>query len=230
MRRAAPRSPQSLTSLVDILFILVFAALVQRAGMMQRPRAEVAEEPGPLLQHGVRGAAVLPVPPAPAASEALRQAAVASLASELQTRPAVIARVSRRGVLAAIELPPRAGAGAEQVDVELPLIEPVSDPDVAIGYVGDRDASRRICEVVAARLPAGASVAGKLVVIAVDAPLAELTVALVSGLRRDVEQCLTERRAAAVLLDPAAMASLRERAATSPPFSVPTNPSAGGTR
>lgn len=226
MRRAAPLAPQSLTSLVDILFILVFAALVQRAGSMQRER-EAAEASEPVvLASGVQGAAVLHVPPAPPASEELRQAAIASLASELQARPAIIARVSRRGVLSAVELPPAAGKAAELVTVELPLVEPVSDPDVAIGYVGERDGSRRICEVVAAKVGGAAALAGKLVVIAVDAPLAELTVALVSGLRRDVEQCLTAHRAAAVLLDPAASASVRERAAPAPP----ANPNPGGSR
>lgn len=96
MRRAVPLAPQSLTSLVDILFILVFAALVQRAGSMQRER-EAAEAREPVvLASGVQGAAVLNVPPAPPASEELRQAAIASLASELQARPAIIARVSRR--------------------------------------------------------------------------------------------------------------------------------------
>lgn len=226
MRRAVPLAPQSLTSLVDILFILVFAALVQRAGSMQRER-EAAEAREPVvLASGVQGAAVLNVPPAPPASEELRQAAIASLASELQARPAIIARVSRRGVISAVELPPAVGKAAELVTVELPLVEPVSDPDVAIGYVGERDGSRRICEVVAAKVGGAAALAGKLVVIAVDAPLAELTVALVSGLRRDVEQCLTVHRAAAVLLDPAASASVRARAAPAPP----TNPNPGGSR
>lgn len=208
-RRRAPLAPASLTSLVDVLFILVFAALVQRAAPSSKAAAEAAaEEPGARIV-----AAVPPAPPAPV--ERLRQAAISTLASELQQRPAVVVRVSRRGVLTALE-----GTAGQVVPVELPLIEPVSDPDIAIGYVGEREASRRICAVVAAQLHALATVgasgaaagpfslSGALVVIAVDAPLAELTVALVSGLRRDVGQCLTVQGAAAVLLDPAATEKL----------------------
>jgi hypothetical protein len=210
MRRAAPLAPSSLTSLVDVLFILVFAALVQRAATVERkPEAEV--EPA---EPAVAAASAWRPPPQ---TEALRQAAISTLANELQQRPALIARVSRRGVLISLEIP---AEGRAVIPVELPLIEPVSDPDVAIGYVGARDASRRICAVAAAQLAAAgaptATLEGMLVVIAVDAPLAELTVALVNGLRRDVEHCLSAHRAAAVLLDPEATAKLAPSEAKEP--------------
>jgi hypothetical protein len=207
VRRAAPLAPSSLTSLVDVLFILVFAALVQRAATVERQPEAKGKPDEPAV-------AVAPAWQPPPQVEALRQAAISTLASELQQRPAIIARVSGRGVLRALEIPQE---GQAVILVELPLIEPVSDPDVGIGYVGERETSRRICAVAAARVgaarPASAAGAasaleGMLVVISVDAPLAELTVALVTGLRRDVEHCLSAHRAAAVLLDPEATAKL----------------------
>lgn len=212
MRRQAPLAPSSLTSLVDILFVLVFAALVQRAAVGKVDEVAAAEAAVAVT----RAPAWQPPPQV----EELRQAAIATVASELQGRPAIIARVSRLGVLTALE-----GTAGPGLPVEVPLLEPVSDPDVALGYIGERDSSRRICSVVAARLgelqarQAEAEAAAKpsagppslarmLVVISVDAPMAELTVALAGGLRRDVEHCLSAHRAAAVLLDAAAMSTI----------------------
>lgn len=213
MRRHAPLAPSSFTSLVDILFVLVFAALVQRA-------ATGKIEEVPKADASVTDAAPAWLPPPQV--EALRQAAISTVASELQQRPAIIARVSRLGVLTALEA--TTGPG---LPVELPLLEPVSDPDIALGYVGERDGSRRICAVIAAKMPelralqalqaAGSaekvsagppSLARMLVVISVDAPMAELTVALAGGLRRDVEHCLSAHQAAAVLLDAAAISTI----------------------
>ncbi len=227
-RRKAPLAPSSLTSLVDVLFILVFAALVQRASAAK----EATAEDGDAAEVTVTGAAVGAKGPGgqgaavAAQREALRQAAISTLAAELEERPAIIARVARSGVLTKLEAPGLGGAegGDGGLTVELPLIEPVSDPDVAVGYVGDRDPAKRICAVIAARLGAagGGASAGStptlersLVVIAVDAPVSELMVALVGGLRRDVAHCLSAHRTAAVLLDAAAVARLSTSTRTS---------------
>jgi hypothetical protein len=220
-KRKAPLAPSSLTSLVDVLFILVFAALVQRASAAtgaQVPDEDVATK---VKATGAAvGAPVAQAAPRPAHSEALRRAAISTLATELEERPAIIARVAKSGVLTKLEAPGLAsadaaagaggGSGEGGLVLELPLVEPVSDPDVAIGYVGDRDASKRLCAVIASRLAAAGSAVAlerSLVVIAVDTPVRELTVALVGGLRRDVADCLAVHRAAAVLLDPTATAA-----------------------
>jgi hypothetical protein len=217
-KRKAPLAPSSLTSLVDVLFILVFAALVQRASAATGAQLDGAPE---VKATGAAvGAPVAQAAPRPAHSEALRRAAISTLATELEERPAIIARVAKSGVLTKLEAPGLAsadaaagaggGSGEGGLVLELPLVEPVSDPDVAIGYVGDRDASKRLCAVIASRLAAAGSAVAlerSLVVIAVDTPVRELTVALVGGLRRDVADCLAVHRAAAVLLDPTATAA-----------------------
>ncbi len=232
-RRKAPLAPSSLTSLVDVLFILVFAALVQRSSVATGAQregdqaaaagAEIAteeREPEPVAAPRWRP---------PPQVEALRQAAISQFAASLQERPAIIARVSARGVLTSIEVASggvadaltagagaagstsRGGDGRRALAMELPLLEPVEDADIGVGYVGDRDERQRLCAVIAARLSGTTGTAGPyslaraLVVIAAEAPLADLMVALVSGLRRDVTHCLIAHQAAAVLLDPAAM-------------------------
>jgi hypothetical protein len=233
VRRRGQLAPASLTSLVDVLFILVFAALVQRAGAAAIEPIEPAR-PAFSASTAERRSPWMPPPQV----EQLRRAAIARITEQLQDQPAIIARVSARGVLTSIEMASaglaQTGAGAtaepsgegalvdrrrESVAMELPLIERVDDPDVAIAYVGDRDARQRLCAVVAGRM---GSLANALVVIAVDAPLTELMISLVSGLRRDVEDCLTAHRAAAVLLDSSSWSAM-------PPASSATlpNPSEG---
>lgn len=236
-KRRAPLAPSSLTSLVDVLFILVFAALVQRASAVAGAQGD--EAPEVAVTGAAVGAKAVQAPARPAQSEALRKAAISTLAAELETRPAILARVTRSGVLRKLEAPglsgasggggsdrDRGGGGAVAMPppgerggagegpglvMGLPLVEPVADPDVAVGYIGDRDASQRLCSVIAAQLrTAGSALAldRALVVIAVDAPVSELMVALVGGLRRDVAHCLSAHRTAAVLLDAAAVAEL----------------------
>jgi hypothetical protein len=97
----------------------------------------------------------------------------------------------------------RAGARAESVRVQVPLLERVPDPDVALAYLGDRSTDARVCTIARGYLRAHA-VTGMIVVIAPEAPVAELPVALVRGLRADQERCLAEHGALAVLADPAA--------------------------
>lgn len=208
MKRRAPLAPQSLTSLVDVLFILVFAALVQRAAAP----AHAPASPSPAVP-----APPTWTPPRPLAE--LRAAAEAELASSLHEQPVIVARISARGVLTSLEVAPGASgalaglvapatgaapgvAAAQRIALELALIERVPDPDIAVAYLGARDPAHRICNAAAARL---GSLARSLVIFSVDAPLSELMLALAAGLRRDVDHCLTEHRAAAVLLDSAAL-------------------------
>lgn len=239
MKRRAVLAPQSLTSLVDVLFILVFAALVQRAAAS----APAPESPSP--------AATAPptwVPPRPLAE--LRAAAEAELASSLREQPVIVARISARGVLTSLEVAPGASgalaglvapgaapsagaapgvAAAQRIALELALIERVADPDIAVAYLGARDPAHRICNAAAARL---GSLARSLVIFSVDAPLSELMLALAAGLRRDVDHCLIEHRAAAVLLDSAALPAADAPAGAAAPLGAggSTPGDAGDTR
>lgn len=184
MRRSRIRPPD-LTSLFDVLFILVFVSLVN-AGLNQQKVAEA---------EAAKAAPVEPEPPRPPPSDAaLHDLALAALGE----RPALIVRVSKAGVLTSVE------TDGKVIAMDVPLIEHVPDPDVAIAYLGDRSSELRLCKQAALHLGA-ADLAAYLVIVTPERPLAELTVALVAGLRRDADRCLGEQRAVAVLVDPAAM-------------------------
>lgn len=197
MRRRQIPQPSSLITLVDVLFVLTFAALVQAAAARDKAAAaeDAAAEPTP--------------PPAPApdagvapvvAAEltALRARALADLAADLEGRPAVVARVSKDGVLTTLELADR------RIELGVPLLERVPEPDIVVAYLGDRSADLRICRIAVLRLGV-TDLSEHLIVISPDVPLADLTVALVAGLRRDAERCLAEQGGAAVVVDPAAL-------------------------
>lgn len=197
MRRRRPAVQYApLTSLLDVLFIIVFAALVQASAVRRAPADD--------------GATARPAPPAaaatiPAEAAELHRRAVATLEADLRDRRPVIARIAADGTLRAIE------ADGEVVALGLPLVERDPDPDVALRYLGDRSAELRLCALVALRL-GRADLGDALVVIAPDAPLAELTVALVGGLRRDVERCAADRHGLAVIVEPAVAAAAGDAA------------------
>jgi hypothetical protein len=179
-RRPAPAP--NLTSLLDVLFILIFATLVQLAG--RREVTEAAAAPP-----------VTPAPPQPPAEVvALRARAVA----ELSGRPTLIARIRADGTLTRLE------SEAKSVDLDVPLLEHVPDPDVAVAYLGDRSADQRLCRIAALHLGL-ADLAGYLVVFSADVPLAELPHALFDGLHHDADRCLVEQHGVAVVVDRASV-------------------------
>ncbi len=184
MRRARRhvRNPPDLTSLFDVLFIVIFAVLIRGAAMQQA--AAKAAEPKP------------PPPPAPPQpASALRIQALAQLDAELATRPTVIARVTRAGQLVGIE------TADKKQSIDLPLLEHSPDPDIAVAYLGDRSAELRICRQLALQL-ARPDLADHLVIIAPDSRGSDLPHALYTGLRRDVDRCQADQRALAVIVEP----------------------------
>ena len=176
--------PPDLTSLFDVLFLFVFVSLVN-AGISRRA-----------VDDALAKAATPPAPTPPVRMDlvGLRDRAVGLLAS----RTEVVARVSRDGSLVKLALADRT------IAIGAPLVERVADPDIGVAYLGERNADLHVCRVIARALGA-ADLRDDLVIIAPDAALAELTVALASGLRRDADRCLIEDRGVAVILDPAAM-------------------------
>jgi len=176
-RRRAVRPPD-LTSLFDVLFLFVFVSLVN-AGVshQQVERAEAAV------------AAARPAPPRGDLA-GLRDRAMAQIA----TRAEVVARVRKDGVLTRVELADRA------IAVDAPLVERVADPDVGERYLGEHGASARVCAVIAHAIGAN-DLGDYLVIIAPDAAQAELTVALATGLARDVQRCAADLHGVAVIVE-----------------------------
>lgn len=185
-RRNKPEG--SLTSLLDVLFIIVFASLVQSTarGEERVVEAEKAVAPGPPE----------PVAPAPAAElVSLRKAAVAATTKHMESAPLVAVRIGPDGTLVDVEW------AGEKRALGLPLLERVPDPDVAVAYLGDRAPALRVCGVVAHELRV-ADLVGHVVVISPSVALGEMSVALVAGLRRDVVRCQNEQQAMAVIVEP----------------------------
>jgi len=180
-RRARRQPPPDLTSLFDVLFIVIFAALIRAAAAQS-----AAARPAP------------PVPPAPPVKldpASLHARALADLDAELAARPAVVVRISAAGTITALEQ----ARGVTPLDV--PLLEHSPDPDVAVAYLGDRSAELRVCKIVALHLGVP-DLAKVLVIIAPAQRLADLQHALFDGLHRDLDRCITEQKGLAAIVDP----------------------------
>jgi hypothetical protein len=189
-RRRQP--PPDLTSLFDVLFIVIFAALIRAAAVQQAAATPTPTPPNPSA------------PPVKLEVAQLHERAVAVVNNNIATRPTVIVRISAAGIVTAIETATKEAtnlvAGKSEV-LDSPLLEHSPDPDIALAYLGDRAAELRICRIVAVHL-ALPDLAEHLVILAPEKPLADLPHALVEGLRRDVERCLDDQQGLAVIVDP----------------------------
>ncbi|CAN5899156.1 hypothetical protein BH11MYX3_BH11MYX3_01120 [soil metagenome] len=187
-RRHAYRRPD-LTSLFDVLFIIIFASLIRAAAAEKAVADALAPPPVPAL----------PVRPAtPPDIAALRTRALADLDQQLATRTPLVIRISANGIVEAIE------ADGKRIALDVPLLEHSPDPDVAIAYLGDRSAELRLCRVALVHL-AVTELASYLVIVAPAVPLADLPHALHEGLHRDLDRCFAEQRGLATIVDPAAL-------------------------
>jgi hypothetical protein len=183
------RRPPDLTSLFDVLFIVVFVALIRAAAAQQALAAATAVPPRP----------VVPVPPPPPPDvAALRTRALASIQADLAGRTPLVIRISATGTVEALE------AGGKRTPLDVPLLEHSPDPDTLVAYLGDRSAELRVCRVAAVHL-AVADLARHLVIIAPARPLADLPHALFEGLHRDLDRCLAEQHGLATIVDPSAI-------------------------
>jgi hypothetical protein len=181
--RRHARMPPDLTSLFDVLFIVVFAALI-RAAAVEQAAAHPPQAPAPVV---------------PPAATALRQRALADLSADLAGRTPLVVRITKDARIDALEV------GDKRIAVDVPLLEQSRDPDVGVTYLGDRGADLRVCKIAAVRLGAS-ELSHYLVIIAPALPLADLRHALFEGLHRDLDRCLTEQHGLAALIDPAALA------------------------
>lgn len=197
MRRRPVAQYAPLTSLLDVLFILVFASLIYSANLEASQKKTDARPPAE-----AKPAAVALTPGRAAIDpERLRKVAVAEILAGLESKQAVVARVGADGRLRQLER--RRDDRPLVTPVELPLVEAVPDPDVEFVYLGERSPDLRLCSLVRLQLGA-ADLSGTLVIVALDQPLEQLSLALARGLQRDVDRCTGDQRGVAVLLDPRA--------------------------
>jgi hypothetical protein len=189
-RRARARNRPDLSSLFDVMFIVVFVALIRAASAQQEAAHAAAPPPPPPPPPP----AVKIVPPTvPVDVAALRTQALAHLDANLAARTPLVLRVTGEGKLVSI-----VAGGAAPIAVDVALLAPDPDPDIAVRYVGDRSSELRLCRIAAVHL-AVPDLAAHLVIVALDRPLAALDHVLFAGLHRDLDRCLVEQKALASL-------------------------------
>lgn len=176
------RRPPDLTSLFDVLFIVVFAALIRAAAVENA----AARPPAP-------GDATAPALPPPVA--AVRQRALADLTAGLSARDPLVVRITRDGAIDAIEVDGR------RIALVVPLLVRDPDPSVVVGYAGDRSPALRVCQIAAQQLGAP-DLARYLVIMVPAAALDDLPEALYQGLHRDLARCRFDQHAEVALVDP----------------------------
>jgi hypothetical protein len=194
------RRPPDLTSLFDVLFIVVFAALI-RAAAVENAAAHPPAPPGPSA------------PAPPPAVAVLHQRALVAIDADLAARAPLVVRITAAGVVEALE------TGAVRSVLDTPLLEPSADADKTIAYLGDRSRELQICRIAAVHLGA-TDLSRYLVIIAPASPVEDLPHALFQGLYRDVDRCLSEQRGIAVVIPPDRLPAAlppSQRAAPAPP-------------
>jgi hypothetical protein len=182
------RRPPDLTSLFDVLFIVVFVALI-RAAAAEQVVAEAAKEKPPETPPAPAK------PPAPLEVSALQKQALKNVAAELAGRTPLVIRIDDKGVITRLE------AGDKQLALDVPLLVPDPDPTIRVAYQGDRSAQLRACRVAALQLGLQ-DLSTHLVIFAPARVRDDLPHALVSGLDRDLSRCLADQKAIATLVEP----------------------------
>jgi hypothetical protein len=178
------RRPPDLTSLFDVLFIVVFVALI-RAAAAQQASAQVPKPPD-----------IPKIPPPEVA--VLRAHALDTLKSELDNRSPLVIRISETGTISGLE------TADKKLELDVPLLEHSPDPDQRISYLGDRSAELRLCRIAAVHLEL-ADLSKHLVIVSPVQTARAIQHTLSEGLRRDLTRCLIEQHGIATIVDPAAL-------------------------
>lgn len=209
-RRHVPKY-SSLTSLLDVLFILMFASLAQAAALVKRAQeqpptdkrspadsahskagtqdagAGTAPDAG-VSDGGVAAPSVAVDAGAMAGTpkQKFYDQAIAVLMKSVQQRRAVYVNVSKQGVLKSLEY--LDGIYPKHVELGTPLTRRVADKDFEWVYNGDSDKRAQICTIVREQL-ATDTLEHELIIITPAVPLDELTNVLKEGMRRDQRRC-----------------------------------------
>lgn len=220
MRRRRRQHAAELTPLIDVLFIVLFAALIQaRVAMERAPAARTPIDAAPTdaapADAGPTDAAPADAGPSDAGSrDAAPDAQSAHLARALAVagevaraakhRDVFIVELDRDGVITAMS---RWRDGQElrrdlMRERLLRSVLPV-ESGLEVVYRSAADPSLRICPLVRARFaPDAPDLAQALVLVVVDAPRAELPLALDHALEAYVRDCFGQAGGVAILFDP----------------------------
>jgi hypothetical protein len=191
-----------LTSLLDVLFILVFAALIHSAAA--GPRGAVPQD-AVQMDAGAIAELDAGIDAAPVDRSELRAFAIARLQSQVEDRNHIVVRVGRAQTGEwRITLEKDA-----QENVDLPLLVSVDDPEIGLVYAGDADPARSLCAQISAAMELE-RLDDYIVIVASSVNTADLPVALIRGLATESERCARERGGMLVLLSPEDMLQGKE--------------------
>lgn len=184
-RRNVLRHSQ-LTSLVDVLFILLFASLVQQRRAAEASTADTtAPEPATVTDTVDAGAPDATPPPADP------HASARAVADQLETDTVVLVALDDAGTVTSIE------RGGHRQAADLPLLRATVDHRVVVYAAADNPALR-LCRVVADAL--GGDIRGALILVSTYRELRGLPYALVRGLRADTARCIDDAGAYALVV------------------------------
>lgn len=191
MRRRGIRYP-ALTSLLDVLFLLLFAALVQSAALVEDagagPQSEAVAVADPVvIDAGPADAG--PIDAAVADDRPIVDRALVRAQRALRHKTPIVVRLGQNTVTG-VERVDLSGQ-VERIPFLVDLLEPSTDPDVVIEYRGHADPQRRICNLVPQAFP-DLAMQDALVIIAPPVAIDSLPVALVKGMMADVRHCAAQ--------------------------------------
>jgi hypothetical protein len=224
MRRRRRRNRAAeLTPLIDVLFILLFASLLQARTVVERdatPAGIVAQDAGPdasvdaAMQDAGADARVQDASAYDAAdasvdagpSEHLVQSReiAARLASAVENRDVFVVEVDGEGHVTAMARWQQ-GEEVRRDRVRYRLVRPVlpGESDQELVYLGSADAAARVCPLVRESFDRAADDQDPfLVLVLLEVPLVELPLALYRGLTADMRACFADAAGVGILLQP----------------------------
>lgn len=209
MRRRRRKRSSELTSLIDVLFILLFASLVQARQTIEHEPADTLVVDAGLPDAGPpdAGPPDAGLPDAGLAEDTHRERArrvSAGMASAVQGTEAFVVEVTATGYVVEIARW-HDGARTDRKFMQHRLLDVPPNHSIEHPvYLGANQPWQRLCSLVLASLPEPQpDLGGAVVFIAVDAPLGDLSLALWEGLKRDAGLCRQDAGGIAILLDPA---------------------------
>ncbi len=192
--RRRVRSAPDLTSLLDVVFIIAFVALIRAAGAHETTPA-VASVPAPAPTPAPKPKPKPTPKPKPRAADELRTRALRIVDKSVRDKTPLVVRIAASGTIVGLEV------GKDHRKLDVPLLERSSDPDAVLAYLGDRSKELHVCRVAAVQLGLQ-DLSNYLVIFAPDVPTDDLVHALYRGLERDVRRCVAEQQGIAAIVGP----------------------------
>jgi len=216
-----------LTPLIDVLFIVLFAALIQARGSRAQPAqpdnstgdAGIADAP---VDAGIpRGDTDAGTPDSGVPDSGVADATTGHVrrsreitwvvAGAMRYRAVYIAYVARGGELVSLEYW-LDGTRRRRDEVHRMLVEAVVQDTAADGirYIGDIRPEWRMCRIIKGQFAPDVPSLPALILVITDAPLGEFALDFRDGLVADTQDCYADAGAIAVIIDPTAAEFLPE--------------------